>query len=52
MQEQHKLKNRMHQEKVDFEQQVIENDKKDLEKEKEKRDRLQLKVLEAKKMRD
>jgi len=31
---------------------VIENDRNDLQKEKQKRDALQLKVLEAKKMRD
>ena len=52
MKEQLKLREQKLKEKIEYDQFVIENDKNDLQLEKQKRDALQLKVLEAKKMRD
>ena len=50
--EQAKLRDQIKQEKIQFDQKVIENDQKELLNEKQKQQALQLKVLEAKKMRD
>lgn len=47
-----KLKEQKQKEKIEYDQFVIENDRNDLYLEKQKRDALQIKVLEAKKMRD
>ena len=47
-----KLKEQKQKEKIEYDQFVIENDRNDLQLEKQKRDALQIKVLEAKKMRD
>ena len=47
-----KLKEQKQKEKIEYDQFVIENDRNDLYLEKQKRDALQIKLLEAKKMRD